>query len=269
MQTLKNAFAAIICSTVLFVSFSCTKTETKTDGANTKTVSAGDEIRKERLAFNQRIFNEASANGDAYVALNATYAMLADDTGNTSKYLDTLSALYVRLNLVGPAMKVADKILVRDPDNEKMLDLRANAQMSMGNTGEAMNINRKLYEKDKKLKYLFQIASVQLSSRSFKDLEATLSQIEKHPDLNTDSLEVPTDQPGQVQKVPSKAAVAYVRGVVAGEKQNFPEAKRKFKQAVSIFPRFTMAQKYLEMLNNPQLQQQQMQQQMPQQMPGQ
>ncbi|MGZ5304554.1 MAG: hypothetical protein ACXWDO_10610 [Bacteroidia bacterium] len=260
MYILKNALAAVFIGSLSLASISCTQTSTDTKStAADKDKSTIDAIRKERMSHNQRIFNEASANGDDYVALNATYAMMADDSANTSKYLDTISALYVRLNLVGPAMKVADKILAIDPDNEKMLDLRANAQMSMGNTAEAMNLNRKLYEKEKKLKYLFQIASVQLSSRNFKDLEATLAQIDKHPDLNTDSLEVPTDVPGQLQKVPSKAAVAYVRGVVAGEKQNFPEAKRKFKQALGIFPKFTMAQKYLEMINSAQAQQQQMQ----------
>lgn len=261
---MKNTFAAIIIACLSLTAFSCTQTSTDpktTTAGNDKT--ANDAYRKERIAHNQRIYKEAASNGDDYVALNATYALMADDTANSAKYLDTISAIYVRLNLVTPAMKVADKILERDPDNEKMLDLRANAQMSMGNTAEAMNINRKLYEKDKKLKYLFQIASVQLSSRNFKDLEATLAQIDKHPDLNTDSLEVPTDVPGQLQKVPSKAAIAYVRGVVAGEKQNFPEAKKKFKQAIAIYPKFTMAQKYLEMIKAAEAQQQQMQPPMP------
>jgi tetratricopeptide (TPR) repeat protein len=264
---MKNTFAiALLFAGLTFTTISCTQqtpdNNTKSTTVNTEKNSL-DNIRKERIAHNQKIFDEASAYGDSYVALNATYNLLADDSANSAKYLDTISALYVRLSLVGPAMKVAEKILEKDPTNEKMLDLKANAQMSMGNTNEAMNINRKLYEKDKKLKYLFQIASVQLNSRNFKDLDATISQIEKHPDLSKDSLEVPTDVPGQVQKVPCRAAVAYLRGVVAGEKQNFPEAKKKFKQAVSIYPQFVMAKRYLEMLNNPQLQQQQMQQQMP------
>ncbi len=259
---MKNTFAAIIITGLCLGAASCTEkgNNNASTPASATAKPAANTASSERLAYNTRIYKEAAANGDDYVALNATYAMMADDTANTKKYLDTISAIYVRLNMVGPAMKVADKILANDPDNEKMLDLRANAQMSMGNTNEAMNINRKLYEKDKKLKYLFQIASVQLSSRNFKDLEATLAQIDKHPDIDKDSLDVPTDVPGQIQKVPSRAAVAYVRGVVAGEKQNFAESKKKFKQAVSIYPKFNMAQKYLEMINNAEAQQKQMQQ---------
>lgn len=216
-----------------------------------------DQIRKERIEHTRKIFDKAIKVGDNYTELNMAYSLMVDDSANALKYMDTAAAIYERVNLIRPALKMADMILAKDPTNEKMLELKSVGSASSGNGKEAISINRKLYEREHKVKYLFNIASVQLGEKNWKDLEATLKEAENSPNIDKDSFEVSDPTTGSVQLVPNRAALCYVRGLEAGQRNDIQGAMRQFGQCLKIYPNFTMAKRYIMAIQQAAQQQQQ------------
>ncbi|MDQ3073241.1 MAG: hypothetical protein M3Q97_08280, partial [Bacteroidota bacterium] len=132
----------------------------------------------------------------------------------------------------------------------KMLELKTSANIALGKGKEAMTMQRELYEKNKEVKYLFQLIEQHLQQGNMKAVDSTMKKIETHAENNkNDSLEMATEVPDQLQKVPIHAAIHYTRAFIALQKENYPEAKKRFQLAVKAFPQFSLARKYLELMN--------------------
>jgi tetratricopeptide (TPR) repeat protein len=204
-----------------------------------------DQVRKERIEHSKKVFDKALKAGDNITELNMAYSLMVDDSANALKYMDTAAAIYERVNMIPPALKMADMILAKDPTNEKMLELKSMGSANKGNHQEAIDINRKLYEREHKVKYLFNVASVQIDQKDWKSLEGTLKEIESSPNIDKDSFTTTDPNTGSVQMVPNRAALAYIRGLEAGEKKDFAGAMRYFGQSLKIYPDFIMAKRYI------------------------
>jgi len=193
---------------------------------------------------------------DNYTQLNALYNIMADDSSENLKNMDSIAEIYLRINMGMAALKMSEKILVKDPENEKMLELKAEGSVGQGKDAEALNINRKLYEKTKKIKYLFNIANVQLEANNMKDLDQTLDHIKTSPGYQKDTIEVADNQSGRLQKVPAPAAMAYMEAMIGYQKKDIKEMFTKLKQAVAIFPDFINANRAIQAIMQQQQQQQ-------------
>jgi tetratricopeptide (TPR) repeat protein len=253
----------LVIFTILIGSIGFTACKDKNAGG-TSDKGLANEMRKERLAHNRKVYETATKMHDNYTRLTALYDIMADDSSNSLKDMDTVAELYMKLNMGVPALKMAEKILVKDPENEKMLELKAEGCMSTGKEAEALNINRKLYEKTKKLKYLFGIANGQIQMGNMKDANETLNRVKASPDYQRDSVDVADNSSGRLQKVPDPALMAYIEAMFAAQKKNYPEMAAKLKQALTIFPDYTNARRDMMALQQ-QAQQAQQQQQMMQQ----
>jgi tetratricopeptide (TPR) repeat protein len=141
---------------------------------------------------------------------------------------------------------MAEKILEKDPNNEKMLELKAEGDMGLGKDEEALNINRKLFDRTKKIKYLFNIANVQMQQGNSKDLNETLDHIKSSPDYEKDSIDVADNQTGNLQKVPAPAVMCYVEAMLDYKNKDIKGMYAKMKQAVTIFPDYVNAQRDIQ-----------------------
>jgi tetratricopeptide (TPR) repeat protein len=222
------------------------KGSTKPEVTNIPVVSSMDPVKAERIAHNKRVYEMAARVHDSYTQLNALYNIMADDTTNNLKNMDSVAEIYLKLNMGLPAMKMAEKILEKQPENEKMLELKAEGDMGLAKFDEALNINRKLYDKTKKLKYLFDIANVQLQQGKMKDLDETLNSIKTSPNYQTDSIEVADNQSGTLQKVPSPAVMSYIEAMLSYRNKDIKGMYAKLKQAVTIFPDYINANRDIQ-----------------------
>ena len=216
------------------------------EATNTPAVTSMDPAKAERIAHNKRVYDMAAKVHDNYTQLNALYNIMADDTSNNLKNMDSVAEIYLKLNMGLPAMKMAEKILALQPENEKMLELKAEGDMGLAKYDEALNINRKLYDKTKKLKFLFDIANVQLQQGKMKDLNQTLNSIKTSPDYQTDSIQVADNQSGTLQNVPAPAVMSYIEAMLSYRNKDIKGMYAKLKQAVTIFPDYINANRDIQ-----------------------
>jgi tetratricopeptide (TPR) repeat protein len=221
------------------------------EGEKKSDVSLTEQIRKERMAHEQKVYAEAMKAGDSYAALHAAYSLLADDSAHAVQHLDTIVSLYASLSLIEPAFKTADRILAIDPQNDRMLDIKAAGEIAKGNGVEVIKKYRALYDKTNDLNYLFKVGQVQVQVSDPKDLKNTISEFENHPKLSTDSVDSQVGTGIKKQKVTAKAALVYLRGLEAVRAQNYALAKKHMGEALKLQPDFFMAKQFLEDLNRP------------------
>lgn len=239
----------IILISLIAATFSFAACKHHGNGKNTTVTDATDSKKPEqieRINHNKKVYEMALAVHDNYTELNALYNIMADDTTNSMNNMDSIAQIYLRLNMGVPALKMAEKILEKQPENEKMLELKGEGDMSQGKFEEALNINRKLYDKTKKLKYLFDIANVQLQKGNMKDLNETLDKIKSNPDYEKDSIDVADNQTGMLQNVPAPAVMSYVEAMLAYRNKDIKTMYAKLKQAVTIFPDYINANRDIQ-----------------------
>jgi hypothetical protein len=209
-------------------------------------MSVEERSRQERIAHFTKVYKEALRAGDPYTQLIATYNLMADDTTRVRPYIDTLTSLYARLNMAGPATKMADRVLAFDPSNKTALEIKASGSLGMGNAKDASATNRKLYRQTKDVKYLFAIAEMQFEGQDLNGLDKTVKEIEAVPNLANQKIDMQTDQPGATQKIPASAALEYLKGLIALSKNELAMAQLHLNKAVRISPNFVLAKRYLD-----------------------
>jgi hypothetical protein len=232
--------------------------------AGTGSASSSTKGGSEYSTHLQNIYNRARKTGDPYTQLYAINALLEEDSVANAHLEDSAAMIYVALQMAKPAVVMAERVLARDPENSKMLEIKSSGSVASGKTDEAIALNMKLYQKEKKLRYLFQIAMIHLSDRDFNAVDQTLNEIQNSPNFNSDSVDITDQTTGQVQMVPVKAALPYMRGGILIEKNDpklIPEAMKDFKTAISIFPGFVMAKRYMAAVEEQSQQMRAMQQQ--------
>ena len=171
---------------------------------------------------------------------------MADDTTDNLRNMDSLAEIYQTLNMGIPALKMAEKILEKDPNNEKMLELKAEGDMGMGKDEDALNVSRKLYDKTKNIKYLFNIANVQMQQGNEKDVDETLEKIKSSPSYQKDSIDVPDNQTGNLQKVPAPALMSYVEAMLRYKNKDINGMYKKLREALNIFPDYINANRAIQ-----------------------
>jgi tetratricopeptide (TPR) repeat protein len=242
---LKYASAACL----LIISACNQQPKTDTHTASKSGDSFEEQVRKERIKHEEKVYAEAMKAGDIYTALHSSYSLLVDDTANTVKHLDTIVTLYVKLQLAEPALKIADRILAINPNDEKMLDLKASGDLGLGKTDEVIKKYRAQYDETKDLKSLFKLAQVYIQVGETKKLKSAIKEFEAHPDFATAELDLPSNVGLATQKVPAAAAVLYLKALDAAMGRNLTLAKKYVNEALAKKSDFFLAKQILEGLN--------------------
>lgn len=198
---------------------------------------------KERYS---ELYRNAIELGDANTAIMALHELIVRDTVKTH-YYDSLAQLYFESWQPDAALLAAEKVLEKDPENDRLLEIAAEADQYMGNSTQAVNRFKKLYSRTGKPRYLYRIAADQFAREDFKAGKATVDSIMNHPQLDQDTIQLFYGQ-GQGQSVPMKAAVYNLQGYLQAREGKFATALKSYEQALKVAPDFVLAQRNIEEL---------------------
>lgn len=192
------------------------------------------------------IFREALQFNDAFVARVALFRMIALKPEATYLY-DTLMYLYFSTGQFNESLTLAERIYSKDNFKMAALEVKAVSQQSLGLLKEALNDFETLNAKNKNVKYLYQIASLQYDLKRVAECSGSINQI-----LTMEGIEKETvpffAQDRSRQEIPIKAAALNMRGVLAGELGENEVAIKAYEEAVKLAPDFALAKNNLEVM---------------------
>jgi len=216
--------------------------------ASSATSAAAEKQKQDPLyGHYKKVYDEAVKYNDLAVARTALYSMLALDPSRTG-LKDTLTYLYFSSNNHLQVILLGKEILEANPGKAEILELVAVSQQNLGREKDALESFEKLYSITKDPYHQYSIASLQYMLKRFGECSESLNSII----ASTDSLGVITisDNQGESQQVPIKAAAFNMRGVVALEINQPEVARQNFQKALELFPGFLLAKANLEKVNS-------------------
>lgn len=194
----------------------------------------------------KKIYDQAAAYNDFVVARNALYGMIAlQPEKNGLK--DTLAYLYFSSNNYPQVIVLGKEILEAHPEKSEILEVVAVSEQNLGWHKNALESFEKLFAITKDPYHKYNIASLQYMLKRFGECSESLNSIIG----STDSLGVVTisDNEGESQQVPLKAAAFNMRGVIALEINQLDVARQNFQKALELFPDFVLAKGNLDKAN--------------------
>lgn len=231
---MKRSLALIVIALTIF-SFSADAQRKKTPEPAPVTTTANS--KQAEIDLYKEIYSQAMQYGDLGVAINTVYTILA--MGGEASYKDTLAYLYFNAGNNVQAILVADDILTENPNNITMLEITAISQQNLGLAKEALENYEKLYSLNPDIYHMYSIATLQYSLKRFGECGNTIDQILKSDD-NVKPIKI-TNNNGQSQEVPIKAACLNMLGVMALELKQNDVALKSFEEAIKVAPDFGLA----------------------------
>jgi tetratricopeptide (TPR) repeat protein len=198
-----------------------------------------DNFPEKITKHNRILLNQAFKTGDVQTAISSAQAILLYDTTNYDLY-DTLASLYLKIEDYNSTFNVSKTMLSLKPDEKKGIELYSRAASNLNLSQEAINGYTKLYEKEKNLAYLYEIAIQNYNMGNIAVGEQILQSIINDPKSKEDTYKVRLAK-NTFQPVKVLAMCYYFVGTLnelKGEKQ---EAKNFFAEALTIEPEFILA----------------------------
>lgn len=200
-------------------------------------------------AHYKAVFDRAIKYNDLAVATDAIYQMLAISESNAN-FLDTLAVLYFQRSAWTQTILVCNDLLAKEPTKLNALELRGIAHQSVGMIKESLADFEVLYPLSKSPYHLYEIAAMQYTMKRFGECDATLGKLLNDPEIKDKKIEINSSQTER-QSVPLAAACHNMAGVMLLGQGRKPEAASAFKQALTIFPEFVLAQNNLKEAEKP------------------
>ena len=194
---------------------------------------------------NKLLFEKSMAVKDYQSAIVAIQYMLLKDS-TLSMYEDTLPELYVATSNVEAADYYTNRVLVRKPNDERFLQIKALCAQQKGKIEEEFDIYNKLFASTKKLSYLYQITAFQFSTGQMEQAVKNLAELETKA-TPKDSVDFAVSE-SEKQKVPLRAAVYNMKAYMQAQSRDLMGAKKYFEMALKEYPDFVMAKRNLQQL---------------------
>lgn len=153
---------------------------------------------------------------------------------------DSLALIYFAGERYGQAYTLGEEILKDNPKRNDMLEMVAVSKQSLGLVKEALADYETLYNADKQLFYLYQMATLQYQLKRYLECVTSLDQIIGNDASAKQNVNIRNGN-NTSQSVPMKAAALNVKGIVAMEMNQEANAKSFFEQAIQAFPDFALA----------------------------
>jgi tetratricopeptide (TPR) repeat protein len=161
-------------------------------------------------------------------------------------YEDTLPELYVATSNIEAADYYTKRVLVRKPNDERFLQIKALCAQQKGKIEEEFDIYNKLFASTKKLSYLYQITAFQFSTGQMEQAVKNLAELETKA-TPKDSVDFAVSE-NEKQKVPLRAAVYNMKAYMQAQSRDLMGAKKYFEMALKEYPDFVMAKRNLQQL---------------------
>ncbi len=212
-----------------------------------KSAPAANSLTKDQLFdLQKKIYDQAIKYNDLGVAREALYTMIAlKPERNTLK--DTLTYLYYNSGNNVQVVLLGREILEKNPDHAEVLELVAVSQQNLGLLKEALESFEKLFALSKNVYHRYNIASLQYMLKRYGECSENLNAIIGSTD-EQGSVTI-SNNTGDSQQVPIKAAAFNMRGVIALEISQPDVAKQNFEKALELFPDFVLARNNLEKIS--------------------
>ena len=201
-----------------------------------------------QVEFYKGVYHNSLKYNDLQSATNAVYGILTvapDQTG----WKDTLAYLYYNDNRFVQALLVGLEITQKSDTNQNILEIVAISQQNMNLLKESLENYEKLFKMSKSIFHEYKIATLQYALKRFGECGVTIDQILQSKDSGQE-ISI-SDNNRRSQKVPIKAAVLNMRGVIALELNQNDAAKQNFEAALKITPDFELAKNNLDVINKP------------------
>lgn len=248
-NTILKATLVFLTTMISFLAFSQKNTTPAPKPAATTAISTADSAfwAKEYL-LNYALYRNGLAYGDLAVAKQALFTMIAINPANKN-LRDSLMLVYFRLEAFPQALVISKEILADKPADPLVLEVKAVAEQNLRLPKEALETYELLYSKSKELYHLYQIGTLQYQLKRFGECNMTLGQLVKAEGSDKKEIVI-TNQNGQGQKVPIKAASFNILGVMALETNSLNDAKALFSEAIKSFPDFELAKGNLKVVED-------------------
>jgi len=192
------------------------------------------------------IYQQALRYNDFSTAIVAVHEILVE-TPSALTWKDTLASLYFYSGQSLQALSVANELLLDNPSDERMLEVKAISLQNLGVAREALSAYEDLYRISGNLGHLYQIATLQYQLKRYGECEISLNRLIQAPESQEMQVSINMGQ-GRQQRVPLVAASYNIYGVVQLEQNRREAAKAAFQKAVEAFPEFVLAKNNLRLV---------------------
>lgn len=208
-----------------------------------------DNIAESNFVLKTKIFRQALKYADLAVAKSALFEMIA--LKPTEKNLkDSLALIYINMGQPQQALLLSKEILLADPNNMAMLEVKAIAGQSIGLAKEALIDYETLFASQKSIFHLYQIATLQYDLKRMAECNTSLEQIITAQDVEKQQINIGTGQQNGLQKISLKAAALNIKGVLAMDLNEIVIAKQCFSEALKINQDFVLARNNMQFIEN-------------------
>lgn len=194
----------------------------------------------------QKVYKQAMSRYDLETAIVAMYQMIALKPSKP-ELNDSLAMLYFAHERYPQAFLTGEEILKTNPEKTAIRELVAVSKQNIGLIKESLAEYEKLYEQQKTMFYLYQIATLQYQLKRFGECIASLETILNSKEADDQKVSIRMQNGNQ--EVPMKAAALNVRGICAMELNQPEAAKANFTKALELSPDFVLAKNNLETMN--------------------
>ena len=208
-------------------------------------ISAQNTISSDPFEVQSRFYKSALKNYDLQAATVALYNMQALKPERTDLN-DSLALLYFAGERYAQAYLIGEGIVKADPKRTDMLELVAVSKQNLGLIKESLSDYEKLYNEEKSVYYLYQIATLQYQLKRYGECVASLDQIIGNPESEKQKVNIRMQ--GGNQDVVMKAAALNVKGICAMELNQEDAAKDNFNKAIQLAPDFVLAKGNLDLI---------------------
>ena len=198
--------------------------------------------------LHERVYLKSKRMGDLASATMALYYWMEAQPARKD-LLDSLCLVYLGRGMFVQSASIAREILMDQKENLTIKEALAQSYEGLGAYKDAIVVYQQLFSSIKKPLFLYKVSALQFLSKNFEAAEQNLSALEALPGIEKEKILL--NYQGESlnsQAVPVLAASKNIRGVLLMETGFKAESELMFKEALSIFPGFIMAERNLQAL---------------------
>ena len=191
------------------------------------------------IALPAKLVRQAIRLRDYPTAIAAIHNIIAIE-GPQSTWRDSLLTIYFQSGNYLSSHLLATELLSERSKDDRLLEISANCLAQLGAFKESIAAYEILYPRTKRVDHAYELANLQYQIKRLAEAEGTLTQLLASEISDSLRVAYPTPQGGR-QVVGFKAAAYNLKGMVAFDLKQIPEATAYFKKALELNPDFEMA----------------------------
>jgi tetratricopeptide (TPR) repeat protein len=209
-----------------------------------KTATPQPALSAQETNKHKAVYKQALQFGDASTAINSLYYIINAESGS-STYIDSLAILYFNVGMYAQCERVCSGL---DANSTSIQQMIAYSQKALGKTLEAIGSFQKLSATTKNKVHAYELASLQLAVQRYLEFDNTISTAKDWQEGKESKIYIQTTHEKR-QYVPVEAAFLHLQALKEANNKNYENAITLYKQTLSLFPEFELAQANVAVIN--------------------